>query len=63
MNKNDLLEMISNLEVQLNEAEDKITMSTYLKVRKNVCLQTNFRLILVRKQRLEIIGPSLQRME
>ena len=34
MNKNDLLEMISNLEVQLNEAEDKITMSTYLKVRE-----------------------------
>ena len=63
MNKNDLLEMISNLEVQLNEAEDKITMSTYLKVCNSVCLLTYFRLILVRKQRLEIIGPSLQRME
>ena len=63
MNKNDLLEMVSNLEVQLNEAEDKITMSTYLKVCKSVYLSTYFRLILVRKQRLEIIGPSLQRME
>jgi len=30
MSKNELLEMISNLEVQLNEAEDKITMSTHL---------------------------------
>ena len=35
MSKNDLLEMISNLEVQLNEAEDKITMFTHLQVRKN----------------------------
>ena len=35
MSKNELLEMISNLEVQLNEAEDKITMSTHLQVNKN----------------------------
>ena len=37
MSKNELLEMISNLEVQLNEAEDKITMSTHLQV-KQTCL-------------------------
>lgn len=30
MSKSELLEMISNLEIQLNEAEDKITMSTHL---------------------------------
>ena len=35
MSKNELLEMISNLEVQLNEAEDKITMSTHLQVSNN----------------------------
>ena len=37
MSKNELLEMISNLEVQLNEAEDKITMSTHLQVSKINC--------------------------
>ena len=36
MSKNELLEMISNLEVQLNEAEDKITMSTHLQVNNNL---------------------------
>ena len=79
MSKNELLEMISNLEVQLNEAEDKITMSTHLQVNNN--LQSPFlrcksystiygttvnaalEIILGREQRFEIIDSSLQRME
>ena len=55
MSKNELLEMISNLEVQLNEAEDKITMSTHLQVSNNCKLKC---VLTLRILKLKIFVPK-----
>ena len=55
MSKNELLEMISNLEVQLNEAEDKITMSTHLQVNKNLLSNRTFLSLRILVLELEIL--------
>ena len=58
MSKNELLEMISNLEVQLNEAEDKITMSTHLQVSNNCKSKTVLTLRILKEKKITIFVPK-----